>query len=96
MEIIKSSLFIRQEQKLVKKGKLSKEQIDKTIEIFIQNPQDYRLRPHKITCKRDKSRRSITVIPKTAYRILYTQKEDKAILQQILHHDDYDRINKDC
>ena len=96
MKTTKSSLFIKQEQKLIKKGKLSKEQIDKTIQLFSNNPQDYRLRPHKITCKKDKSRRSITVVPKTAYRILYTQKENIAILQQILHHDDYDRINKDC
>ncbi|WP_041354071.1 hypothetical protein [Nitratiruptor sp. SB155-2] len=95
MKIIKTNLYEKQKEKLIKKGSLSKEIIDKTEAIFLENPNDYRLRPHKIICKKDKRRRSISVL-NTQYRILYTDNGDAAIFQQILNHKRYDRINKDC
>ena len=95
VKIIKTKLYEKQKEKLVRKGQLPKDIIDKTEEIFQNNPLDHRLRPHKIICKKDKRRRSITVIH-TQYRILYTDNGDVAIFQQILNHKRYDRINKDC
>ena len=95
MKIEKTKQFIKQKEKLIKKSSLSKEQIDKTIEILKNNPQDHRLRPHKIFCKRDKRRKSLT-IPNTQYRILYSDYGEFAIFLQILKHDEYDRANKDC
>ena len=95
MNIRKIKLYERQAKKLVKNHQLTTEQIEDTENLFKNDPFDKDLRPHKITCKKDKRRRSITVI-NTAYRILYTDAGDTAIFQQILDHDDYDRINKNC
>lgn len=95
MSIVKSKLYKKQKTKLINRHALSIDQIDETEQLFEADPLDHRLRPHKITCKKDKRRRSIT-IPGTSYRILYTDGDDKVLFQQILSHDDYDRINKDC
>jgi hypothetical protein len=96
LEIVKSPLYERQKDKLIDQKKLSEEQIDETEEIFRNTPTSYKLRPHKITCKKDKRRRSITVVPKTAYRMLYTDNGNSTYFQQVIHHKKYDRINKDC
>jgi hypothetical protein len=95
VKIVKLGLYERQKAKLIKKGQISKQAIEEAERLFQANPTDHRLRPHKIICKRDKRRRSIT-IPNTQYRILYTENKEEAIFQQILNHDRYDRINKDC
>lgn len=95
MRIEFSALYERQKAKLIKSGKLSAEIVAKTESIFAADPLDHRLRPHKITCKKDKRRRSVTVV-NTSYRILYTDAGDVAVFQMILSHDRYDRINKDC
>lgn len=97
MQIVKSPLYERQKEKLVAKKKLKLELINEAEALFAVDPINSALRPHNITCKKDKRRRSITV-PKTdkKYRILYTDGGDTAYFQQILHHDDYDRVNQDC
>ncbi len=98
MKIKKTSQYKSQAEKLIKQHKLSAEDISNTEDTFLKNPDDQSLRPHKITCRKDKRRRSITVLNTTssAYRILYTSNDDEAIFQQILNHKRYDRINKDC
>ncbi len=95
MKIVKTNLYEKQKSKLIQRGQLSKEIIEETERLFERDPADYKLRPHKIVCKKDKRRRSITVV-NTQYRILYTDNGDTAIFQQILNHNRYDRINKDC
>ncbi len=97
MKIIKTSLYEAQAAKLIKRRLVSAESIDATEVTFIENPHDKNLRPHKITCKKDKRRQSLTVMnTNLAYRILYTDNGDEAIFQQILNHKKYDRVNKDC
>lgn len=97
MKIIKSSTYEAQAAKLIKQHKVSAQDITDTEEAFRLDPKDKDLRPHKITCKKDKRRRSITVLnTNLGYRILYTADGDNAVFQQILHHDRYDRVNKDC
>ncbi|WP_456390299.1 type II toxin-antitoxin system RelE/ParE family toxin [Hydrogenimonas sp.] len=95
MRIEFSALYEKQKAKLVKRGRLSQGIVEETEKIFLSDPLDRRLRPHKITCKKDKRRRSITVV-NTSYRILYTDAGEIAVFQMIIHHDRYDRINKDC
>lgn len=95
MKIIKTSLYETQAAKLIKQQKLTADEIEDTEKLFLDNPVNYKLRPHKITCKKDKKRRSLTVI-NTSYRILYTNNGESAIFQQILSHRKYDRINKNC
>ena len=95
MQVVKQRLYEKQKNKLVSRHILTRQQIDEAEELFKTDPLHHKLRPHNITCKKDKRRRSIS-IPNTAYRILYTDGGEKAIFQQILDHDDYNRINKDC
>jgi hypothetical protein len=96
MKIEKQRLYERQKLKLSKNNSpLTLQQIDEAEQLFSEDQNNYKLRPHKITCKKDKKRKSIT-IPNTQYRILYSDYGDKAIFQQILSHEDYDRINKNC
>lgn len=97
MQITKLRTYERQAAKLIKRHLVAQQDIEDTEELFENNPIHKDLRPHKITCEKDKRRRSITVLnTNLAYRILYTDNGDEAIFQQILHHDKYDRINKDC
>ncbi len=95
MKIVKSKKYEREKEKLIKRGILSLGAIEKTEKIFENNPRDKRLRPHKIICKYDKKRFSLT-IPNTQYRILYTDNGKIALFQRIINHDRYDMINKDC
>ena len=81
MRIEKTPLYERQKQKLIKKGYLKRDLIEKSEELFIDNPTNYKLRPHKIICKKNKNRVSLSIL-NTGYRILYTK--------------DNDRVNKDC
>ena len=47
-------------------------------------------------CRRDKNKLSIRVIGNNGYRILRTTKNNIAIFQDIMNHDKYDRLTKDC
>jgi len=95
VKIIKTRLYEKQKTKLIQKGRLTHKIIEKTESLFEQDPYHYKLRPHKIICKKDKRRKSITVL-NTQYRILLTDFGNFAIFQQIIDHNRYDRINKDC
>lgn len=87
--------YTKELQKLLSYRVITQEQVDETIELFKINPKDSKIRPHKITCKHDKERRSISII-NTQYRILYTKKDGEVMFVHIVDHDTYDRLNKDC
>lgn len=95
MEIDRLSRYERDVKKMVKKRKLSQEEIDDTEKLFLEDKDIKALRYHSITCKKDKQRYSIT-IPNTQYRILFSQYDDVAIFRRLVDHKEYDRINKDC
>lgn len=95
MKIELHKRFIKEKNKLIKSGALRAEQIKKTLDLLEKDPKNHKLRVHKIICRRDKHRFSITVI-NTQYRILCTVCEDINIMIYIVNHDDYDRINKNC
>lgn len=87
--------YQRELAKILKLHKLTQEQVDETIAAFNEDKTDHRLRLHNINCKHDTQRKSISVI-NTAYRILYTLKDEETVFVRIVDHDTYDRLNKDC
>lgn len=95
MQIEKENFYIRDKNKLIAKNHLLDELIEETENLFRENPKDKRLRLHKIQCKHDKNRYSITIIH-TQYRILATICQELAIFIKLVNHKTYDRINKNC
>jgi len=95
MVIERQTRYIRDIKKLTKSHKLTIEEIDFTEELLCKDLYHKTLRFHKIVCKKDKDRYSIT-IPNTQYRILITKLEKKIYLNTLLDHKAYDRINKNC
>ena len=49
-----------------------------------------------IVCRRDKNKKSIRVIGNDGFRILISIRNEIAYFQDIMNHDKYDRITKDC
>lgn len=91
------TVFEKQKSKLVESGALRLEQIEETIQLFLKNKSDVRLRYHKIVCKKDKCRRSISVLyTDQSYKILLSEQPDMVVFVFIGHHSRYDRINKNC
>jgi hypothetical protein len=91
------TIFEKQKSKLVESGALTFEQIEETINLFLKNKSDVRLRYHKIICKKDKCRRSITVLyTDQSYKILLSEQPNMVVFVFIGHHSRYDRINKNC
>ena len=91
------TIFEKQKGKLVESGALTFEQIEETINLFLKNKSDIRLRYHKILCKKDKCRRSITVLyTDQSYKILLSEQPNMVVFVFIGHHSRYDRINKNC
>ena len=86
--------YERSKKKIAKKIGLST--ITKTETLFNQNPSDTKLNLKNIICKRDKVKQSIRVLGNDGYRILLTQKDKTIYFQDIMNHDKYDRLTKDC
>jgi len=95
MQIEKENSYIRNKTKLINKNYLLDELIESTERLFMDNPSEKSLRFHKINCKKDKNRYSITIV-NTQYRILATVCNDIAIFLKLVNHKTYDRINKNC
>ena len=95
MQIVFLKTYEKNYKKLIQKNPHLKSLIEKTLEIFHNNPADYRLQYKKIACKKDKYRYSIRVV-NTQYRILMTCKDNFCLLRFLLDHDEYDRKNRDC
>lgn len=83
MVIKRLSKYTRDVKKLTKAHKLTTEQIEATEQLFAQDPHHSSLRLHKIVCKKDKDRYSITV-PSTQYRILITKLNDSTSLNTLV------------
>ena len=82
------------------KKKVSKrigiEKIDKTERLFTEDPLDIKLEQKTIVCRRDKNKKSIRVIGNDGFRILISIRDDIAYFQDIMDHDKYDRLTKNC
>ena len=86
--------YQRSKQKVAKKIGLAT--IEATEVLFIKHPNHTKLQLKNIICKRDKQKQSIRVLGNSGYRILLTTKGEITYFQDIMNHDKYDRVTKDC
>jgi len=86
--------YVRSKKKVAKKISLTL--IKETEELYRTNPSHRKLNLKNIICKRDKHKQSIRVLGNDGYRILLTHKDDIIYFQDIMNHDKYDRLTKDC
>ena len=70
--------------------------IVETEELYKTNPLHTKLNLKNIVCKWDKHKQSIRVIGNSGYRILLTHKDNIVYFKDIMNHDKYDRLTKDC
>jgi len=86
--------YLRSKKKISKK--IGLDNIEKTEKLFETNPSDSKLNLKNIICRRDKNKKSIRVFGNDGYRILLTTKDETIYFQDIMNHDKYDRLTKDC
>jgi mRNA-degrading endonuclease HigB of HigAB toxin-antitoxin module len=86
--------YERSKKKVAKKISLAL--IEETEELYKTNPSHIKLNLKNIICKRDKHKQSIRVLGNDGYIILLTHKDDVVYFQDIMNHDKYDRLTKDC
>ena len=95
MQISYKDKYIKDKIKLISKNHLLEDKIIQTEELFQKDSTNPKLRLHKIVCKKDKNRYSITII-NTQYRILATICDNITTFYRLLDHNKYDRYNKNC
>jgi len=96
LTLLKQKTYSKKLKVLIDKGLFSREEYDETINLYKKDPNDHKLRPHPIACKKGKSITSIT-IPNTQFRILITKNNCESkynILSWIGKHREYDIIIK--
>jgi len=86
--------YERSKKKISKKISLTL--IVETEELYKIDPSHTKLNLKNIVCKHDKQKQSIRVLGNDGYRILLTHKDDIVYFQDIMNHDKYDRLTKDC
>lgn len=86
--------YNRSKSKIAKKIGLDK--IVETEELFKIDPSHKKLNLKNITCCKDKYKQSIRVLGNDGFRILTTKKDEIIYFQDIMNHDKYDRLTKDC
>ena len=86
--------YLRSKRKVAKK--ISLKVIEETEELFKIDPNSKKLHLKKIVCRKDKNKQSIRVLGNEGYRILLTIKNGIVVFQDIMNHDKYDRVTKDC
>ena len=86
--------YERSKQKIARRIPLEK--IEQTEKLFRTDPSHPRLELKSITCRRDKHKRSIRVVGNDGFRILISFRGEVAWFQDIMDHDKYDRMTKDC
>jgi hypothetical protein len=82
------------------KKKISKriniEKIEKTEQLFCEDSMHKKLELKNIVCRRDKYKKSIRVLGNEGFRILISIRDEIAYFQDIMDHNKYDRMTKDC
>jgi len=86
--------YTRSKKKISKK--ISLNFIEETEKLYKMNPSHTKLNLKNIVCKRDKNKQSIRVLGNDGYRVLLTHKGNVVYFQDIMSHDKYDRLTKDC
>ena len=86
--------YERSKKKVAKRIGIQK--IEQTENLFRKDPSHLKLEMKSIICRRDKNKKSIRVIGNDGFRILVSIRDDIAYFQDIMDHDKYDRVTKDC
>ena len=86
--------YERSKKKIAKRINL--QQIEQTEDLFESDPFHSKLKLKSIVCRRDKNKKSIRVIGNDGFRILISIRDDIAYFQDIMDHNKYDRMTKDC
>jgi hypothetical protein len=86
--------YERSKKKIVKRIDIQK--ILQTETLFQTNPSHPKLEMKSIVCRRDKNKKSIRVMGNDGFRILVSIRDEIAYFQDIMDHDKYDRMTKDC
>ena len=86
--------YERSKKKIAKRIALDK--IEKTEQLFQNDPSHNKLELKSIVCRRDKFKKSIRVLGNEDFRILISIRDDIAYFQDIMDHNKYDRLTKDC
>ena len=86
--------YLRSKEKVSKK--IGVENIIATEELFETDVSHSKLNLKVIRCRRDKYKQSIRVLGNDGYRILLTTKDEIIYFQDIMKHDKYDRVTKNC
>jgi len=94
MKVILDDKYERSKKKIAKRIGLDK--IIETENRFKKDLLDKNLQYKSINCQKDKTKKSIRVIGNSGYRILITIIDDIYYFQDIMNHDKYDRITKNC
>ena len=86
--------YERSKKKVAKRIDILK--IQQTETLFKNDPSNYKLELKSIVCRRDKHKKSIRVLGNEGFRILVSIRDDIAYFQDIMDHNKYDRMTKDC
>ena len=86
--------YERSKKKIAKR--IGIEKIEQTELLFKEDGFHPKLEQKNIVCRRDKNKKSIRVIGNDGFRILITMHDEIVYFQDIMDHDKYDRLTKDC
>lgn len=94
MQVKYDAKYMRSKKKIIKR--IGIEKIEQTEALFQNNTSSKKLEMKNIVCRRDKNKKSIRVIGNDGFRILISIRGDIAYFQDIMDHNKYDRLTKDC
>lgn len=94
MQVKYDAKYLRSKKKIIKR--IGIEKIEQTEALFQNNTSSKKLEMKNIVCRRDKNKKSIRVIGNDGFRILISIRGDIAYFQDIMDHNKYDRLTKDC
>ena len=86
--------YERSKKKILKRVQIEK--IEQTELLFQEDPSHPKLEQKSIVCRRDNNKKSIRVLGNDGFRILISIRGDIVYFQDIMDHDKYDRLTKDC
>jgi len=86
--------YERSKKKIAKRIDIQK--IQQTEVLFKSDSSHCKLELKSIVCRRDKYKKSIRVLGNEGFRILISIRDDIAYFQDIMDHNKYDRMTKDC
>ena len=94
MQVKFDTKYERSKKKIAKRIDILK--IEQTENLFLDDPSHVKLELKSIVCRRDKNKKSIRVLGNEGFRILISIRDEIAYFQDIMDHDKYDRVTKDC